>query len=183
MFVSMFETEWKRRILKKFYQENRTKWYHIARKIVGNDADAEDAIHKGFMNFAKRYGKYRQLSDIELIRLCTAMIRNVAYDIVRNRKNKEEFSKEVDLEQGEIINSNQKSLENLIQETKQSILVQAMMELSEEEREFLSLLYSTKLQPREIEELFHIAAQEVEEKRLQCRNKLTRIIQQKESFK
>lgn len=182
MFVSMLETEWKRRILKKFYRENRTKWYHIAREIVGNDADAEDAIHKGFMNFAKRYGKYRQLSDIELIRLCTAMIRNEAYDIVRKQKNKEGFAKEVSLKEDEIINSNQDILENLIQETKKSILVQAMMELSEEEREFLSLLYITKLQLREIEELFHISAQEVEKKRLQCRNKLTRIIQQKENF-
>ena len=111
------------------------------------------------------------------------MIRNAAYDIVRKQKKEGEVSKEVRLEEDEMIHSNQDILENVIQETKESILVQVMMELSDEEREFLVLMYIMKLQPREIEELLHISAQEVEKKLFQCRNKLIKTIQQKESFK
>lgn len=181
MFLGGLETESERKILEKLYLENRTKLYQIARKIVRNDADAEDAVHTGFMNVAEKYEKYRHLSYIELIRLSTTVIRNAAYDITRTYQDEGEFSNKGIWGEDEIIDEDQDILEYLIKENQKSILVEVVMELPDEERELLYNRYIINLQPREIAELLNISSAEVRMKIFRCRSKLAKVIQKREN--
>ena len=180
MFLGKLKTESERKIFEKLYQENAKRLYYIARKIVRNDADAEDAVHNGFVSLTEKYEKYSNLSYIELVRLCTTIIRNEAYDIARKYQNEGEFMNKDILGEDEIIDGGEDILEELIEKSEQSILRDALMELQADEREMLYHRYVTNLQPREISELLHLSSGEVRKKLFKCKNKLSKVLEKKE---
>ena len=175
MFLCILEMGPERNNFERLYREHGKRLYYVARKIVRSDEDAEDAVHNAFIKMTE---KYRDSSYTELTRLSTTVVRNAAYDIARKYQKEGEIFKE-----DEIVDEKQDILEELIQRNEKHILIQAIMELSEEERELLYHQYVGNMQPREIAKLLNISSEEVRRKLFRCRNKLAKIIQEKENGK
>ena len=179
MYLSMLETESDRDVFQKLYEENRHKLYHIARKRLQNEADAEDAVHTCFLKMAEKFAEYRHQPYENLVKICNTVVKNSATDILREYEKKASFSNE-DLSCGDNLPDVAPGiLEQLIVRQEQELVTQALMELTDEEWEILSLQYGMRLKPKAIGELLGMTSGVVRKKSLRCRNKLAKILEDK----
>ncbi len=177
VYLSMLETEAERDVFQKLYEENRQKLYFIAWKILRNEADAEDAVHTCFLKVADKFANYSHLPYVELVRLCSTVVRNAATDIAR------EYEKKGNFESGAYHNSDgvpdisPDVLDVLIERYEKGLVMQAIMQLTEEEKEFLYLQYGMEFKPKVIGELMDMTSASVRKKMFSCRKKVAKILE------
>ena len=180
VYFSMLETDSDRDVFQKLYDENRQKLYYIAYKILHHEADAEDAVHTCFVKMATNYARYRHLPYEDLVKLCCTIVRHTATDTCREYAKKGIFYDEVGQGEGQVPDILPDVLDQLIERYENDLIVQALMKLTEEEREFLHLQYGLGLKPKDIATLLEMPPQAVRKKMLRCRNKLAKILEGKE---
>lgn len=180
MYLSMLETEEDRDIFQKLYEENRQKLYYIARKLLSNETDAEDAVHAGFLKLADKFADYREQSYENLVKLICVIVKNAAMDIAREYERKAAFSEESGLSEDDVRDSVPDVLDQLITRYEQRTVTEALMELSEEERELLTLQYGMGLKPKAIGEMLGISSGTVRKNMLKCRYKLAELLERAE---
>lgn len=180
VYFSMLEDDFDRDVFQKLYDENRQMLYHIAFKILQNEADAEDAVHTCFVKMAERFAKYRYLPYDDLVKLCCTVVRNAANDIGREYAKKTFYHDEMGQGEDRIPDDNPDMLDQLIKRYEQHLIKQALMELTEEERELLYLQYGLELKPKDIAILLDKPPQAVRKKMMRCRNKLAKILEGKD---
>jgi len=179
VYVSMLENSSDQDVFQKLYDENRQKLYHIAYKILHNEADAEDAVHTCFVKLAAKFAKYRHLPYENLVMLCNTIVKNAAKDIAREYTKETHFYDEFGLGECQIADAAPDVLEQLIQQYDSDLIMQALMELTEEEREFLMLQYVLEQKPKDIAKLLDMPPQAVRKKMLRCRQKLAKVLEGK----
>ncbi len=179
-YLSMLETDSDRDVFQKLYDENRQKLYYIALQILRNEADAEDAVHTCFVKLAETFAKYCHLPYEELARLCRTIVRNAANDTAREYKKKGNFYDEAGLGECQIPDCAPDVLDQLIARFENDLIMQALMCLTEDEREFLYLQYGLGLKPKEIALLLDKPSSAIRKKMLRCRHKLAKILEGEE---
>lgn len=180
VYLSMLEGDSDRDIFQKLYDENRQKLYYIAYKILHHEADAEDAVHTCFVKMATKFARYRHLPYEDLVKLCCAIVRHTATDTCREYAKKGIFYDEVGQGEGQIQDTAPDVLEQVIMRFENDLIMQALMQLTEEEREFLNLQYGLGLKPKEIATLLDMSSQAVRKKMMRCRNKLAKVLEGEE---
>lgn len=178
MYFSVLETESDRDVFQKLYRENRQKLYAIARKRLPSEADAEDAVHTCFLKMAERFADYRHQPYKNLERIACIIVCNAATDIWRKYQNNATLTDEADFCE-DIPDVSQDVLEQVMEKFTQSLVAQALMELTKEERDLLNLQYGMGLKPKTIGKMLEVSSGTVRKKTLRCRNKLAKILEDK----
>jgi len=178
MYLSVLETESDRDVFQRLYEENRQKLYYIARKRLQSEADAEDAVHTCFLKIAEKFADYRYQPYENLVRIACVAVRHASTDILRKYQKKASFTDETVI-CGDIPDVAPDVLEQLIGKVEQSLVAQALMELTEEERDILNLQYGMGLKPKAVGKMLGISSEAVRKKTLRCRNKLAKILEDK----
>ncbi len=179
MYLSILETDSDRDVFQKLYEENRQKLYHIARKKLQNEADAEDAVHTCFLRMAEKFADYRHQPYENLVKLCCTVSRNAATDIFREYEKKANFLDETNDGVGFVPDAAPDILEQMVQGYERSLVTQALMELTQEERDLLDMQYRMGLKPKAIGELLGMSSEVIRKKTLRSRNKLAKILEDK----
>ncbi len=177
IYLNMLETEDDRDVCQKLYEENKQKLFRIANKILQNTADAEDAVQICFSKIIGDFDTYRNMPYEELVMLCQTIVKHDAINIIREHKKTVSFTDEMHLGEDEIEWSTPDILDQLVERYEQSLVLQAIMELKEEERELMYLQYVSGLKPKDIAKLFSTTSSVVRKKTLRCRNKLARVLE------
>ncbi len=180
MYFSVLESDSDRDLFQKLYDENRQKFYYIAYKILHNEVDAEDAVHTCFLKMAEHFQKYRHLPYEDLVKLCCTIVKNAATDIYRGYAKETLLYDESGFGEDLIPDIATDTLDRIIERCEKDLIMQALMKLTEDEREFLHLQYGLELKPKEIATLLGMPSQAVRKKMLRCRNKLAKILEGKE---
>ena len=180
VYFSMLETEAEREVFQRLYEENRQKLYCIAWKILRNEADAEDAVHICFLKVVDKFARYRHLTYKQLVRLCCAVVRNAAIDIARENGKKGNYKTEAYNSENDMFDCGTDILDEIIKQYERELVTQALMQLAEEERDFLMLQYDLGLKPKDIGELMDMSSASVRKKMQGCRNKVAKILEGEE---
>lgn len=177
MYLSMLETDSDRDVFQKLYDENRQKLYFIAYKILHHEADAEDAVHTCFVKLADHFARYRHLPYGDLVKLCCTIVRHAATDTAREYAKKGNFYGEDGSGEDQLSDLSPDVLDQIIVRYENDLIMHALMQLTEEEREFLHLQYALDFKPKEIASLLGMPPQAVRKKMLRCRHKLAKILE------
>lgn len=179
MYLTMLETAADKVIFERLYEENGQKLHFVARKILHDEMDAEDAVHNGFLKIANNFASYRNKPYEELERICTIIVRNEAIDIFRENSKTCGFSEEKGFSEENVPDIVPGILDEMIAECDSSVIDESLMELEEGARELLYLQYAAGLKPKEIGEMFHMTSAEVRKRNFVNRNKLAEILEKK----
>ena len=179
MYVTMLESAADKAIFQKLYEENCQKMYYVAWKVLHNEENAEDAVHNGFLNLANNFANYRHQSYENLVKICCIIVKNAAIDIIRENEKQCNFSKEKGFTEDSLPDIGPDILEKIMKQQEKSIVVQALMELEEDERELIYLQYAAGLKPKEIGEMLNMTSAAVRKKTFTCRNKLAKSLESK----
>lgn len=177
VYFSMLEDASDRDVFQKLYDENKQMLYHIAFKILHNEADAEDAVHTCFVKMAESFARYRHLPYDDLVKLCCTIVRHTATDIGREYAKKTFYHDEMGQGEDQVPDMSPDILDQMIERYEKHLIKQALMELTEDERELLYLQYGLGLKPKEIATLLDKPPQAVRKKMMRCRNKLAKILE------
>ena len=179
MYLTMLETAADKVIFEKLYEKNGQKLHFIARKVLNDEMDAEDAVHNGFLKLANSFAKYRNKPYEDLERICTIIVRNAAIDIFREKSKTCRFSEKKGFSEENVPDIVPNILDKVIEQRDSAIIDEALKEMEYEEREFLYLQYAAGFKPKEIGEMFHMTSAEVRKKNFVSRNKLAEILKNK----
>ena len=179
MYLTMLETAADKVIFEKLYEENRQQLHFIARKVLHDDMDAEDAVHNGFLKVADNFAKYRNKPYEDLEKICIIIVRNEAIDILRENNKTCGFSEKKGFTENNVPDVMPDILDKMIIQRDSSIIEDALKEMDDEERELLYLQYAAGLKPKEIGEMFNMTSAEVRKKNFVSRNKLAGILEKK----
>ena len=177
IYLNMLETEDDRDVCQKLYEENKQRLFRIANKILQNTADAEDAVQICFSKIIGDFDDYRSMPYDELVILCQTIVKHDAIDIIRQHKKTVNFTDEMHLGEDDVESFTPDILDQLIEHYEQDLVVQAIMELEEDERELMYLQYVSGLKPKDIAKLFSTTSGVVRKKTLKCRNKLAKVLE------
>lgn len=177
VYFNLLETEADRDVCQKLYEENKQKLFRIANKILQNTADAEDAVQICFSKIIDNFHNYRYMPYDELVIMCQTIVKHDAIDIIREHKKTVNFTGGIHLGEDDIVSATPDILDMLVERYEKDLVVQAIMKLSEDERELMYLQYVSGLKPKEIAKLFDTTSGVIRKKTLKCRNKLAKILE------
>lgn len=180
IYLTMLETEADKVIFEKLYEEKRQKMHFVARKILHDETNAEDAVHNGFINLANNFAKYRSKSYDELVRICTIIVKNAAIDIIRENSRRYSFVEGDGFYEDSISDITPDILDKIIEQHDSALLDEALKELEEGERGILYLQYAAGYKPKKIGEMLNMSSAEVRKKTHISRNKLAEILKEKD---
>lgn len=75
-----------RRELEVIFEENKDILFNIARKILGEDHLAEDAVHETILSAAEHLDKLRGLECIQIRKYLIIVVRNTSFRMYNKRK-------------------------------------------------------------------------------------------------
>jgi len=174
MYAWVLQTEEDKAVFNKLYEQYQQPFYHIAFKILHNEFDAEDAVHNAFVKMALNFYRYRLKPYNSLVKICRAIVRHEAFNILRDYKKHAVFTSTWDEEKVE--DPSRDILSELIMKYEFDQVTAAIMQLEEWEREFLYLQYVLGLKPKEIGMRLGMTSQKVRSRMMLIRNKVARIL-------
>ena len=168
----MLVTKSDKELYQKMDEENKQRFYYIAYKVLQREREAENAMYTGLIKVARRFLAYRDEPYEKLVELCNIVIQYHAYEIERSHHmNDEEVDDEV------ITDITSDKLEQILKQCDQEIIIQAILQLKEEDKIFLKLQYGIGLSAEEIGELLDMPQQSVRKRMQYCRNRLAKVIE------
>lgn len=137
-------------LLEGIYADYKSQMLYVARQILGNDADAEDAVHDALLSIAKQQGSLPH-DDPRLVRsyVLTAA-KNSAINI-RDRYIRRDRESIVDPEDPRL-SADDRLFERVTASMDYSTLIDAMLKLPDKYREVMMLHYVHEMKLREIAE-------------------------------
>ena len=85
-YLSLIEDPEESRKMTEIYEKYKYKAHNIARGILQNEADAEDAVQTAFIEIIQHKDKYLNLPSSELVPLLVVIVKSKALNIIRSRK-------------------------------------------------------------------------------------------------
>lgn len=86
IYLQMIESEEKRAVFEQIYLEYRQLMFQIAKRILHDDYDAEDAVHQAFLSLIDNLQKISDIKCPETRAFCVVIVENKAIDILRSKK-------------------------------------------------------------------------------------------------
>ncbi|MCL2819979.1 MAG: sigma-70 family RNA polymerase sigma factor [Oscillospiraceae bacterium] len=90
-------------MLEQLYRENRTVMLQRALGILGDQQLAEDAVHDAFIRIARHIGRIKSMPSDERRYLCLTIVKNVALNMLRDRKETVELAETMQAVSCEVI--------------------------------------------------------------------------------
>lgn len=151
----------------KLYRRYRSYMFTVARRVLGEDSDAEDAVHQAFLAVIRNLHRIRDLDSPETRSYLAVITERKAIDIIRARRRYVSL-KDMDRLPGMEIPMPEDS----------GGLAQAMARLSGSYREVLLLRYEQGYTPREIAKLLGMKPGSVEKTLWRAKQALRRELEE-----
>ncbi len=178
MFLGFREARVETDVFDRLYRENRLKLYYMALKVLHNEADAEDAVHMGFVKLAEHFEDYKGQSFENLSRLLSTIVKNTAMDIARDYVWRASFFEEPGFGEENVPMTEGEVVDLLIEKYERERLNQMLCELSDFERRLLYMRYAMCMKPKEIGEVFGLSSAIVRKRILRTKQRLEKLLQE-----
>lgn len=141
VYLQMIDSEEDKSKFERIYRKYRGLMLYVARGIVGDDADAEDAVHQAFVSIIENLDKISTVDCPQTRSFVVIITERKAIDLVRARK------KVVQLDPNDIPYGIEAP------PTGQNALTDALLKLSPRYREILLLRYDSGYSTKELSKL------------------------------
>lgn len=160
IYLQMIETAEERSQFEQLYTTYRNLMFYVAKEILDNDHDAEDAVHEAFLSIAKNFEKISAEDRHKTKAFVVIVVRNKAINLLQQRTRHttaEYFDEASDI-----------STEAIGEDG----VAQCFMKLPSRYRDFLSLKYIWGYDNREIAAFLDISEAGVRKLNQRARNAL-----------
>lgn len=86
IYLQMLESEADKLKFEQLYHRYRGLMFHVAMQILGNESDAEDAVHEAFLSILKHFDSVSEPKSPKTRAFVVIITERKAIDIVRKRK-------------------------------------------------------------------------------------------------
>ena len=182
--LMMIEDEEERISFQILYENTYRKLIVVARGILHNEADAEEAVHDVYVKLAGNYKKYRDKTLGDMTRLCVIMTKNQCIDLIRKRKRHPEIPAELDDDLLGETGSGEKQediLEGILLQENMDELILAIKTLGEEDRVLLLLRYDREFSYAQIAREMKLNVNTVKARLYRIKKKLRELMMEHES--
>jgi RNA polymerase sigma-70 factor (ECF subfamily) len=128
--------------------------FFIARNLLGNDTDAEDAVQESFLHMIPISDKILEPDSPSTKSLCAIIVKRVAIDMLRKRLRR---AKEVPLESVNVMRDDPTATDELDAVIDNSALLSALKAIPERDSDILELRFRIGLSYREISEVMQVS--------------------------
>ncbi len=154
MFMTLIDSEEERSKLEIIFNLYHNLMYFIARDMLGNDTDAEDAVQESFLHMIPISDKILEPNSPSTKSLCAIIVKRVAIDMLRKRLRR---AKEVPLESVNVIRDDPTATDELDAVIDNSALLSALKAIPERDSDILELRFRIGLSYREISEVMQVS--------------------------
>ena len=86
IYLSLLDTPEDKDKLRAIYEKYHDLMMGVAFKVLGNEHDAQDAVHQAFLTLIKNLEKISRVDCLETRRFCVIITRSRCLDMLRLRK-------------------------------------------------------------------------------------------------
>ena len=86
IYLQMIESEEDKSKFIQLYKKYRDLMFYSAKRILGNDSDAEDAVHEAFLTSLKHLHKFSEIDCPKTRSYFVIIVENKAIDHIRKRR-------------------------------------------------------------------------------------------------
>ena len=151
--MMLIDSEEDRSKFELIYKSYRNLMFYIAKIILGNETDAEDAVQEAFLRIIENFEKYSEAKCLKTKHSCVIIVKRIAIDMLRRRKVR---AKEVDQGVIEELFDDSEMADQLVVVEENADLAAALSSLPERYREAVLLRYSDEYSFEEIAQLMGI---------------------------
>lgn len=144
IYLQMLETDEEKSKFEEIYSTYRDMMAGIAMQILGNEQDAQDAVHQAFLSIIINIKKISKMKCPDLTGYIVIIVKNKSVDILRERK------RIVDFDYNDNISSESFSEPGI------SSLTDSLARLSVRYRAVLLLRYHYGFKTRELAEIYNL---------------------------
>lgn len=174
IFLSLLDSEEDKVTFQEIYEKNCMLMLHMAMKILGQQQEAEDAVHEAFLSLAKHYSRYKKRNAGEMRALCLIMTKNKAIDILREKRHLcDEAIETLNLYED---NAGDQPESVVIGQEQADVVRRALRELPEILKCVLELKYYLEYSNREIAGILDIPIKTVEMRLYRGKQKLKEVL-------
>jgi RNA polymerase sigma-70 factor (ECF subfamily) len=175
IYLSMLDTEQERKKMTDLYEDHKYALLIYAKKIMGNQHMAEDAVHDAFISIIQGKEKYLKLDRMDFRRSAVIIVRNKCIDILRKQKpfaNKSIEELEIFLESGEMPIDDQ-----VIFESEYELICKYMNSIDEISKQVLIMKYIQNMSYEEIGEVLGMTPKHVDTRIMRAKEKVRRLME------
>jgi RNA polymerase sigma-70 factor (ECF subfamily) len=154
MFMTMIDSEEERSKMEIIYKRYHNLMFYIARDMLGNDSEAEDAVQEAFLHMIQINEKITEPESHNTKSLCVIIVKRVAIDMLRKRFRR---AKDVSFDTVDAMIDDPSAADKLEAAAENADLSSALKSLSERDRDILELRFKIGLSYREISEVIQIS--------------------------
>lgn len=85
VYMSLIDSVEEQSKFEILYKQHRSLMFYVARRILGSDADAEDAVHDAFVRIAENMGRIDEPSGVKAQAYVVTIAENRAIDLYRKK--------------------------------------------------------------------------------------------------
>ena len=160
-------------LLEKIYYDYRDHMFAAAKGILQNEQDAEDAVHDAFVKIAQNIKMFRKYTEVHLKASVLAITRHRALDMVRKGGCVQVESLDDEKSSAHLcVKEEQFDEMESIDDFQNDKLIMAVRQLSEEERDLITLFYVQKFSGKDIAKMLDMKDCTVRKKIERIRKKL-----------
>lgn len=173
IYLSMVDTPEEKLKVEEFYNKYKNYLLNYAFKFLKEKASSEDAVHEAIISMLKNKDKYLVLSETEMKKSATVILRNKCIDELRkNQKYSGVPTEEVEI----YIEDGEKSLEeNIIINDEVEELQKLFRNLDEVTKQILIMKYIEDMSLKEIGEEMNLPPKHVSTKIYRGKQKLRKL--------
>ena len=90
LYLQLIDSPQERSRFERLYATYRNLMFHVAKRILGNDQDAEDAVHDAFLAIAKNFDKISTDDRHKTKAFVVIVVENKAINIYHHKKRRSE---------------------------------------------------------------------------------------------
>jgi RNA polymerase sigma-70 factor (ECF subfamily) len=160
-------------LLEKIYYDYRDRMFAAANAILENAQDAEDAVHDSFIKIAQNIKMFRKYTEVHLKASVVTIAKHRALDMFKKGGSVQVESLDDEKNQALVcVQDDQFDEPEAIDDFENEKLITAIRQLSDEDRDLITLFYVQKLPGKDIAKILDMKACTVRKKIERIRKKL-----------
>lgn len=175
-FLLLIETEEDRISFEDMYKRTYLRLLYVAKSILLNQPDAEEAVHDVYVKLADNFSLYRGWPLYEITGLGVIMTRNLCLNRIRSKRRHRESPIEIC---EYICSEDDTVLDDIVREETLDELKCAIRELERKEKDILVLRYYYKFSYKQIGKVFDMKEKTVEVRLRRTKAKLRNIMEKR----
>lgn len=168
LYLQMLDSDVDKLRFEQLYYRYRKLMFYVARQILPNDSDAEDAVHEAFLAIIKHFHNISDVSSPKTRAFVVLIVERKAIDLFRSNARKA------------VLPLDEETLGILIQPPGDGGLADAMTQLKDRQRELLLLRYYVGYSTREAAQLLGMTASAAQKELTRAKHALQTILEKEE---